>query len=598
MSAAISGLVCAQSLPTNMVDLRYESFLKKPGRWMGTPGNEFGEQIAPQNGALSFNVVDVSIPGNNALPVEFRRTLHIRPRSPDDYLTSYRILQWWEPGLPKITASYEFVTGPVTGDTSRPGKVCSVSDKAFLSPPPDATHPDQFPANVFWNAPSLQMPDGSGGLLVYNQGLMPAPQSGGRYYWLTANMDYVSCLAALKNSGSSDTEEQLLSAGEGFLVRRADGTRYWFDWMATDRRSNGISTVVRYSGGTPALTPIGIKVANLAWYPSRVEDRYGNWVTYTYSNKANEPVKLDRIDSSDGRSISLVYANGVLSRVEAAGRTWNYAGTQVTNPDGSVWSYTGDFRPGFDFTIDRDHGSCYDPPSWSGTVNPDYTTGGNPGVTRTISVTSPSGATADFTIGRVMLGRSAVPGSCYASGYSMAYGLPSQTTEPIAYLGGWTMAVIQKSVTGPGVDPQVWKYNYQSDIWFSNTNASAGTSRTKILLPDGSLDTYVYGNAPYVNDGLLLSLTRSKGGVVKRVVNEGYLSNLNSPVSGFPKRIGWHPYADLNEFGAVFLRPKTSSVTTQDGQSYSWSVPAICGGALCLDAYGRPTTVVKQSHTP
>lgn len=126
-----------------MVDLRYESFLKKPERKIGTPGNEFGEQIAPQSGALSFNVVDVSIPGNNALPVEFRRTLHIRPWSRDDYLTSYRILQWWEPGLPKITASYEFVTGPLTGDTSRPGKVCSISDKSFLSPPPDATYPDQ-----------------------------------------------------------------------------------------------------------------------------------------------------------------------------------------------------------------------------------------------------------------------------------------------------------------------------------------------------------------------------------------------------------------------------------------------------------------------
>lgn len=589
-----------------MVDLRYENFLKKPERRVGTPGNEFGEQIAPQNGALSFNVVDVSIPGNNDLPVEFRRTLHIRPWSRDDYLTSYRILQWWEPGLPKITASYELVTGPKTSDASRPGKVCSVSNKSFLAPPPDAQYPDQFPANVFWNAPSLQMPDGNSSLLVYNQGLMPAPQAGGPYYWLTTGMDYVSCLASLKNAGSSDTEEQLLSAGEGFLVRRADGTRYWFDWMAIDRRSTGFSTLVQYSGGTPGLRTIGVNIANLAWYPTRVEDRYGNWVTYTYSNKANEPVKLDRIDSSDGRSISLVYTNGVLSSVKAAGRTWTYSTLQVTNPsssrvtnpDGSSWEYTGDFRPSFEFTLDRDHGSCYDPPSWSGTANPDYTTGGNPGGLATISVTSPSGATADFSIGRVMLGRSAVPGPCYASGYSMANGLPTQTTEPTAYLGGWAIAVIQKSVTGPGVDPQVWKYNYQSDIWFSSTNASAGTSRTKILLPDGSLDTYVYGNAPYVNDGLLLSLTRSKAGVVKRVVNDTYLSNLNSPVSGFPKKIGWHPYADLNEFGAVFLRPKTSSVTTQDGQSYSWSVPATCGNAVCLDGYGRPTTVVKQSHTP
>ncbi|NJC50134.1 UNVERIFIED_ORG: hypothetical protein GGR78_003436 [Xanthomonas campestris] len=588
-----------QSFPSNVVDLRYENFLNKPERQKSTSGNQFGEQFSMQNGALSFSAVDVALPGNDDLPVEFRRTLTISPSSKDDYLNSYRIMGLWELGLPKVVASYQYLTGPVSSDQSRKNKVCSITDKAYLSPPADATYPESFPALTFWNAPSLQIPGVGNDLLVYNQGLMPSPSSGRPYFWLTSKMDYVSCIDSLRNSGNTYADERNFSSGEGFFIERADGTKYWFDWIALERRYRGMSTVLRYIGGRPVISNEGIDVARLGWYPTRIEDRHGNWVRYSYSNKATEMVKLDRIDSSDGRVITLNYTSGVLSSVVANGYTWSYSDSKVINPDGSSWSYEGTFRPSFDFTIDREYGSCRNPSSWSGIQNADATTGGLIRDQAVVSVTNPAGATARFLISKVMLGRSQVPWSCYGSGYSMANGLPTQITEPTSYLGGWTLAVVEKSISGPGLTNATWKYNYQSDIWFSNTNQSPGTSRTKVLAPDGVLSTYIYGNAPYVNDGLLLSVTKSVSGNVKSMKNFQYASSLSNPDSGFPKRIGWHPYADLNQFGAVFLRPQINSVTSQEGTVYTSQVSRNCnGGQLCIDAFGRTTQAVKSTNIP
>ncbi|REN20805.1 hypothetical protein DSI41_03190, partial [Mycobacterium tuberculosis] len=42
-------------------------------------------------------------------------------------------------------------------------------------------------------------------------------------------------------------------------------------------------------------------------YATRVEDRFGNWVSYRYSNAANAPVRLEAITASDGRQISFSY---------------------------------------------------------------------------------------------------------------------------------------------------------------------------------------------------------------------------------------------------------------------------------------------------
>ena len=43
-------------------------------------GDAFGDQLSLFNGTVSFNNVDISVPGNNALPVELRRRYNIEDR--------------------------------------------------------------------------------------------------------------------------------------------------------------------------------------------------------------------------------------------------------------------------------------------------------------------------------------------------------------------------------------------------------------------------------------------------------------------------------------------------------------------------------------
>ncbi len=597
------------SFPTK-VDLRYQTLREDPKRNLATPGNEFGDKHGLESGTLNFNVVDVSIPGNNRLDVEFRRALKAtEPRG--RYGNPNMALADWEIALPRIESSYDEQTGWATTDPARPTKNCSIANKNFIASPPAVWSPDSFPVHAFWNAPKLHFPDGSGQLLVYNESVMPAPSTGGPYFWLTTGLDYVSCLSSLKNSGGATAEEQKYGRSEGYQVVRPDGTTYFFDWIALQKKTESFSSIAVYVGGgmsqgpTYTTSPVFMNQVTLAIYPTRIEDRFGNWVSYTYSNKSNEKIHLDKIESSDGRRINIAYANGRVDTVNVNGRVWSYLYgspyasdgwlSEVRNPDQSKWVYPNTSHPPFAPVIDRLHGSCSLPSSWTGTQNPDATAGAT--VAGTIyRVISPSGAQGNFKLSAVMLGRSRVHRQCYVSGWTTEItGFPTNIVEPAIYLGGWTLAMTEKKVSGPGLSDRVWKYHYQSDIGFA-PELMDGTVRAKVLNPEGSIDTYTYGNAYKVNEGLLLKVSRSNSGAIQRTQEFAYLVDAGS--AAFPKRIGYHPYSDSNEYSSVFLRPKKSEATIQDGRKFLWEVSSTCdvsAAAPCFDTYGRPTRVVKSS---
>lgn len=589
------------------VDLRYETLRDAPDRNKTTPGNQFGEQISFENGSLSFTVVDVSIPGNNGLDVEFRRQLQVNDIVLDFRAPPIPEFPWpsrlsdWTLGLPRIEAGYDFNHGWITTDTSRPTKNCSIANRNYLAPPPGFYSPAQFPAINFWNPPRLSFPGGSSRLLTYNEGDLPAPATGGPYFWVTADMDYVSCIPTLKNNNGTGVDEQRLGAGEGFLVRRPDGTRYWFDWIALDKTSPSFTTTGVYEpSGNSYLITYYLMHATMALYPTRVEDRFGNWVIYTYSNSSTQPVKLDRIESSDGRVITIGYTGSYISTVTAGDRVWQYSYFQqgrmqmlgqVINPDGSTWQYTGVSKPSLDLTVDRPRGPCFMPQNWINTVNWDAVatnaTFTNPGY----SVKNPANATMDFFFSTPVLGKSGVGFDCYRTGWTVEGGVLADVLGTRS-LGGKTLAVVGRKLSGPGLDEAVWRYNYQSDIGFYPV--TNGTTRTKVLNPDGTLENYVFGNVHKKNDGLLLSHTVSKAGQVLRTSTSQFVVDTNG---AFPKRVGYHPMVDINDYGNVYLRPQTRSAINQQATDFVWQVDATCGGgtALCLDEIGRPTKVSKSS---
>lgn len=584
---------------------------EQPIRNVETKGNEFGERHSLENGSLGFEVVDAAVPGNNDLPVEIRRSYQLTAPAVDQtYGSVDPPLGDWMLELPRIEATYDLDVGWVTSDTSRPTKNCSLVDKNKLTPPASGTHPDFFHPAAMWGPPTLVIPGKGSKLLLYNEGNLPQPSTGGPYFWLTSSFEYASCIAVLKNAGGATALQQRLGRSEGYFVRRPDGTKYWFDWVALDRTTLATSGFAQPQGQYGYwIASAHQRQAKIALYATRVEDRFGNWVEYTYSNPSNKAIKLDRIDSSDGRSITLSYANGALSTVSTGGRTWTYSyilrwgGTgnfkslsSVVRPDGSAWTYTGELPNADEMSVNKDYGACATPRNWTSTVNPDQTVTPLPFGSSAFTVTTPSGATAKYGMGKIVLGRSEVLIGCYTNGHKLSSGgLPVYLFNQYLNLGGRVHALIEKRVTGPGLTEQVWRYNYQSTI--TSELGSLGDTRTKVMEPDGTLRSYIFGNAYRKTEGLLLSESVAQGGVVLRTTSYQYRANMGDP--GFPKKVGHHPAANWNSYGQAYIRPLVSKVTTQQGKSFSWTVPSNCGATgtdLCLDELGNPLKAVAGSY--
>ena len=244
-SVAVLCLLLTASMPclaqsaVDGVDLRYDTLLKRQDRNKTTPGNKFGDQHGLEGGSLSFNVVDVDIPGNNDLAVEFRRTLvatdSMKRLKFGSHVYPATRLGDWALGLPKVQGTFDAKAGWITSDPNGPTRNCSLTNYGYMRPPAGLEYPQTFRAYMFWNPPTVSYADGSSGLLVLNGPELPDPSVGGPYYWVTSSHDVVSCIATLKNRNDAlpvGAEERIFGQGEGYLITRPDGTKYWFDWMA------------------------------------------------------------------------------------------------------------------------------------------------------------------------------------------------------------------------------------------------------------------------------------------------------------------------------------------------------------------------------
>jgi hypothetical protein len=122
--------------------------------------------------------------------------------------------------------------------------------------------------------------------------------------------------------------------------------------------------------------------------------------------------------------------------------------------------------------------------------------------------------------------------------------------------------------------------------------AASPTTRTITYSKSSGLYTrYTIGNRVDVNADLILKVEEGEGSNPPlRTTNMTY-ATLPS-VGNFVGFVA--PYA-LSEMKRT---PMIARTITQDGRTVSWQVPTTCGGAQCLDLYGRPTKVIKSSTTP
>lgn len=520
----------------------------------------FGDSINLQNGALSFSATDVSLRGNNALRVEITRTFATKTRSHFSHGlpgSGRNLLDApmgdWEIDLPNIGGVFALSTGWNTVA----GKRCTITNANLAGAQSVIVGTQTFQGHEIWQGTRINLPGRGSKALQLRTQTLPQP-SGQTAYWITSDWTSVSCLSSTANG-----------TGEGFLAMDSDGNKYRFDWMAVaSEQQLAKPRLPPYHTGYEILDR-----GHYALYATRVEDRFGNWVTYTYSNAANAPVKLDSIESSDGRVITLTYTSGRVSSVSAHGRSWSYGYnstdgslTSVTLPDSSTWT--------IDLTDFQNLLIEYEQP---GDPNDPWHACDDPGAivshTYVGTVKHPSGATGTFTVKPTRFVKDGIDfeTNCFTAD-------PDTTNDDTAfYPMAWdSFAVTSKSVSGPGLAQATWNYAY-------------AVGRSTVVTGPSEYAKYTYGNVFHSNEGKLLKVERgASASQILSVQDLGY--ELAQSGQAFPTPIGQTGHRKDPDFGEEYLRPQKQSVFTRQGQTFSNVVNT-------FDSFARPLSVTRSSNS-
>lgn len=439
-------------------------------------GDLFGDTINDYTGSVQFSVTDVSIPGTGAVPVAVSRRFDVdevrgRGKKRRGHAGSFRD---WDMDIPHLHGVFAASTGWQAGAV--PGLRCGQANPALAAPPNISI----FEADDYWHGNMLYVPgQGDDEVLHLAASAPDRPTDGLAYQWVTKGLWYFSCLSATANG----------VAGDSFLARDPEGNKYWFNQIV-DRPTTNLKKGID-----------GILVRKEVWIlPTKIEDRFGNWVTYTYS--PTNHWDLQRIDAKDGRQITLTYwgqaPNGARSFVQSISdgtRTWGYhyiGGIEdarldlVTMPDQSTLQYN--FAAFHEDHADIAFTACGGPPGFI--YAPDFVA----------SIVHPSGAIGTFTFNYRRHGRTYVPQNCWTSTHETGDRIPPIFT---------TLSLTKKEISAPGLAvPSRWQWSYPSLQWGYTSQCSPSCATTKAIYveqPDGNSVRKIFGVRYGENDGMLLS---------------------------------------------------------------------------------------------
>ena len=543
----------------------------------------FGDSVSYIDGGVEFSVSDVEVKTNSIIPVGFGRK--IRPaRSPEGNSlrgsvdqTKDLLGKYWVPDLPVISGIYQTGSYFVTGTSPR----CS---SGKLSPLPISMWPHNGPYYIwtfnFWNGVSINIPRKGEETVDRLAAATVVPADGATYKYTTKSNWMISCLGTLKNG-----------AGEGFSATLPDGTKYFFDWIATQEQKR----LFLFNMTEPQRSETVYRTRVMI-FATKAVDKFGNWVEYNYD--AQNPTRITSITSSDGASIGFQYDGyGKLSTVSTAGRTWTYSyvphpydtspGARVLSgvqlPDGSSWGYEykndmiGYSTDAVKFAIDGN--DCTFNPGTMTSASPS-----DPAKEGELKIKHPSGASGVFKFRGIVHGKNNVTAGSCGWGDSAGWVLSGR---PKAYP---LSSLVSKSISGPGVPTQTWSLSY-SPSWSYESQCASGcpsTSTTTVSDSAGKVERYVFGNDFKANDGRLITKTISSQSVVLSRVDYQYLDDL----SGQPFPEYFVIPEGLNETLENQLPKRNSPVrrTTiaQDGVVFSSAVNA-------FDSFVRPISVTKSS---
>jgi YD repeat-containing protein len=586
----------AQTSVSNFVWEEFPDRISKTEKISPLGPDLFGDNVRLANGELGFEITDISLPGNNALEVKLTRTYEVVSRktyTPDAMLAD------WQIKVPNISGSYATDWGTGAG-ASAPGR-CTAN---WL--PVDQLY---FDTREFWNGLSVSIPGGGGEMLRTATGVTQ-PQDGQTYPWTTSNQIFFACLPSIQNAG-----------GEGFMAITPDGTRYWFDWLAQTAEP----TLKKYQnyyddGSEPQPQPWRFlqRRKNLL-LATKVQDRFGNTVQYTYTNAWNATPRLTAITASDGRQLTLTYDGDNVSSITDGTRQWQYlynnstarrSLSSVALPDGSQWSINfTDFtravlkyaevmspEPGemFRNCIENEIPTPY--PS-------EFITG---------TMVHPSGATGRFTVTSLEHGRSHVPLNCRNIDYTPGFGNNPNDDVNTYAISGYSLTLTEKAISGPGLPTLRWQYAYTPNIGFDRypgqtdadqvcplgsaaacaappcTNENcAQSSITTVTGPGGEWIRYSHGNTYRYNEGKLLKIDVGTGpSDIQR--STSYRYDLISTGQNYPARYGTSVQFSGEGWASEYHRPQLETNITQQGTVFS-------SASSELDYFARPHRVARYS---
>lgn len=514
----------------------------------------FGDAINGFDGTVEFRHVDVDLPGNSNLPVSFSRKLKIRPILASSQAKTYGGAGDWEIEVPHLSGVFDERYG-WSGSGSNPEPRCSSNFFPRTAPP---SRIDDIFSGFIFSIPG----DGKRSLIAVNHQQF-VKQDGKIRKWTTSKLDSVSCTSMLGNY-----------PGEGFVIETTSGIKYYLN-VATERNAGAMGN---YENGD------SYNRAEIFFLASKIEDRYGNWVEYTYDNTPNRlPIA---ITASDGRQITITYSNGRVATVTASGRTWSYQYSTtglstVILPDASKWTFSstaGMLMPDVYWT-DRLGPGCLDGP---------------PMTERSLSLTigHPSGATGTFNFSHTQEYRSGIPEiSCVAQVDTNQSTIFFYPTIPIFYE---LFAITSKTLHGPGLpSPLTWSYQYSGfnfELWAGSIPPCTTCPLKKTFItiePDGSRRESDFGIVYMLNEGRLLgSRLKTPTGSIIEMEELTYLSDQDVPSMPFPPTYGWQWGG--SDDSSVKIRPLVRRVVVRDGVQHSMVISE-------FDIYARPTRVTQSS---
>lgn len=566
----------------------YEKRLKLARTIQPLGDKPFGETVSMLSGELGFQVTDITLEGNGPV-INLTRTAIMRER---DRGTDPPMLGSWDLSIPRIETMVK--TPSRFGDPGLPGENWRVGSSYAR-----CSQIDDLGANNWWNGYEFVQESGQRRNLLKRDAAftrLPSMQIAGTPVQFPAVMSgewQVGCLPQTSNG----------QAGEAFLVVAPDGTKYFLDYLVGQRAD----TVVEFGpqitpglaetalgtasgdGAAPMVGPVRIFYPRMfaTMFASRVEDRYGNWVKYHYTDN-----KITAISASDGRAVQINWRpdapviSSIVVQPGPAQRVWSYnygpiavsyefwgaSLASVTLPDGTAWEFLSHVPAGALLP----QPGCY--------VRQASAENAAAGM---ITMKHPSGLLGSFSLKKKWYARSYVPSNCLEddAGVFQIEGVPIVNTGD---------ALTSKTFSGPGLTPMTWSYTYSPALGSAMRDpcASAGTCADSrwvdVVDPAGARVRYTVSTRWGVSEGRTIGVdTYSSAGQLLDRTTTVYASPTQGPYAARIGRWMGHQWSTSTE-GDERYAPLQKQTTVRDGRLFEMNVEA-------FDTFGRPIQVRRES---